>query len=88
MSKFVNSLKEVNLSKIKIPMAVIYDSPKDSPGMYLCRIWEGEVCSPTNAAMQKSSLKEMREDIQAAGFLYRYPRAEDDDPVILEIWMR
>lgn len=88
MNKFVNSLKDVDLSEIKIPMAVIYDNPKDFPGMYLCRIWEGAGCHPTNTAMQKTSLEELREDIQAAGFLIRFPRAEGDDPVIVETWMR
>ena len=88
LSKFVNSLKDVDLSRIKMPMAVIYDGPKDYPEMYLCRIWEGAGCHPTNTAMQKASLEEMREDIQAAGFLTRFPRAAGDDPVIVETWMR
>ena len=88
MNKMVESMTQVDLSEIKMPMAVIYDSPKDFPGMYLCRIWEGEGCHPTNTAMQKNSLDEMRKDIQAAGFSIRIPRAEDDDPVILETWIR
>lgn len=88
MNKMVESMTQVDLSEIKIPMAVIYDSPKDFPGMYLCRIWEGAGCHPTNTAMQKNSLEEMREDIQAAGFFIRFPRAEGDDPVILETWMK
>ena len=88
LSKFVDSLKNVDFSRIKMPMVVIYDSPKDFPEMYLCRIWEGAGCHPTNTAMQKFSLEEMRDDIQAAGFLTRLPRAADDDPVIVETWMR
>lgn len=88
LSRFVDSLKDVDLSRIKMPMAVIYDSPKDFPEMYLCRIWEGAGGHPTNTAMQKFSLEEMREDIKAAGFLTRFPRAAGDDPVIVETWMR
>lgn len=88
MNKMVESMKQVDLSEIKIPMAVIYDSPKDFPGMYLCRIWEGAGCHPTNTIMQKNSLDEMREDLQAAGFMIRFPRADGDDPVILETWMK
>ena len=34
------------------------------------------------------SLEEMRKDIQAAGFTTKLPRAESDDPVIVESWMR
>lgn len=88
MNKMVESMKQVDLSEIKIPMAVIYDSPKDFPGMYLCRIWEGAGCHPTNTIMQKNSLDEMRGDLQAAGFMIRFPRADGDDPVILETWMK
>lgn len=60
MNKMVESMTQVDLSEIKMPMAVIYDSPKDFPGMYLCRIWEGEGCHPTNTAMQKNSLDEIK----------------------------
>lgn len=88
MNKMVESMTQVDLSEIKMPMAVIYDSPKDFPGMYLCRIWEGAGCHPTNTAMQKNSLEEMREDLQAAGFSIRFHRADGDDPVILETWIK
>ena len=88
MTKFVESLKEVDLSNLKIPMAVIYDAPKDFPDLILCRIWEGAGCHPTRIAMQKGTLEEMREAIMAAGFSIRFPRAEGDDPVIVETWMR
>lgn len=88
MDKMVESMAQVDFSEIKMPMAVIYDNPQDYPGMYVCRIWEGVGCRPTDTAMQKSSLEEMRADIQAAGFSIKFPRAEDDDPAILETWMR
>lgn len=86
--KIVESLLQVDFSGIQIPMAVIYDNPQDHPGMYVCRIWEGVGCHPTDTAIKKASLEELQEDIQAAGFTMRFPRAEDDDPVILETWMR
>ena len=71
-----------------MPMLVIYNSPKDFPDMYLCRIWEGAGCHPTNTAMKMNSLEEMREDIEAAGFTTKIPRAASDDPVIIETWMQ
>ena len=66
LTKFVDSMQQVDFSEIKIPMAVIYDSPKDFPNLYMCRIWEGAGCHPTNMATQRFSLEELREDIQAA----------------------
>ena len=86
--KMVNSISELDLSKLQIPMIVIYDSPKDFPGMYLCRVWEGADSCPTNAYMQRNSLEEMRKDINAAGFNIRIPRDMKDDPVIIETWMK
>lgn len=85
---FAKTLKDVDLSDIKIPMAVIYDHPKDFPDVYLCRIWEGAGCHPTNKALQKSSPEKLREDILAAGFTARFPREEGDDKVILETWIK
>lgn len=79
---------DLDLSVIKIPMAVVYDRPKDFPDMYLCRIWEGAGCHPTTAATQRASLEELREDIMAAGFTVKMPRGAGDDPVILETWMK
>lgn len=87
-TRFIESLKDVDLSDIKIPMAVIYDHPRDFPDMYLCRIWEGAGCHPTNIALQKSSPEKLREDILAAGFNVRFPREMGDDPVILETWIK
>lgn len=87
-TKFVSSLMDLDLSDIKMPMAVVYDSPKDFHDMYLCRIWEGAGCHPTNAAIQRATLAEIREDILAAGFQMMIPRSEKDDPVILETWMK
>ena len=88
LTTFVESLQEVDFSNIKIPMAVIYDTPKDFPDLILCRIWEGAGCHPTRIAMQKGTLEETREAIMEAGFSIRFPRAEGDDPVIVETWMR
>lgn len=88
MELTVESLTQVDFSGIQIPMAVIYENPKDCPEKYVCRIWEGKECHPTNTAVKKNTLEEIREDIKAAGFTMRFPRVEDDDPVILETWVR
>lgn len=86
-TKFVESLQQVDMSEIKIPMAVIYKSPKDFPDVCMCRIWEGAGCHPTNTAIQRGTEQALREDIQAAGFTICFPRADGDDPAIVETWM-
>lgn len=85
---FVDSLTQVDMSGIKMPMAVIYDSPKDFPELKLCRIWEGAGCHPTNTAIYRNTIEKLREDIKAAGFSILIPRNEGDDPVIVETWMK
>ena len=85
---FVDSLTQVDMSGIKMPMAVIYDSPKDFPELKLCRIWEGAGCHPTNTAIYRNTIEKLREDIKAAGFSILIPRSEGDDPVIVETWMK
>ena len=89
MEKIVDSFAQVDFSEIKLPIAVIYDSPKDYPGEYVCRIWDGgNGLHPTDTIVEGRTLGEMQEDIQAAGFTLRFPRAEDDDPAIVETWIR
>ena len=85
---FVDSLTQVDMSRIKIPMAVIYDSPKDFPELKLCRIWEGAGCHPTNTAIYRNTTEKLREDIKAAGFSILIPRSKGDDLVIVETWMK
>ena len=89
MEKIVDSFAQVDFSEIKLPMAVIYDSPEDYPGEYVCRIWDGgDGLHPTDTIMEGRTLEEMQEDIQAAGFTLRFPRTDGDDPAIVETWMR
>lgn len=86
--KFVESMREVDFSGMQMPVIVVYDSPRDFPGICMCRVWEGAVNRPTNVVMKKRSVKEMRSDIRAAGFTVRFPRVEGDDPVIVESWLK
>ena len=89
MDKIADSLTQVDLSEIKVPMAVVYDNPEDYPGMYVCRIWEGGAgLYPTDTVVKKEDLEELREDIRAVGFTTKFPAVEGDAPTILETWMR
>ena len=46
--KRVPTLNLVDYSDIKVPLVVIYDSPKDFPGKVVARVWDGEKNRPTN----------------------------------------
>lgn len=86
----VDSMAHVYFSKLKFPTIVVYENPYDYPDDYVARVWETvwPKPKPMNIAITRNSLKEIREDIMAAGFGIRIPRADDDDPHIVETWMR
>lgn len=90
ISKIVDSMIQVDFSEMKFPIITVYEKPLDYPDDYVARVWEiqGSRPKPTNIAITRNSIQEIREDIMAAGFGIRIPRAEDDDPHIVETWMR
>lgn len=87
-NKIVESMGKVDFSGLKLPLVTIYEKPTDFPDVFVARIWDGVGAKPTNTIITRHSLQEIREDIKAAGFTVRFPRAEDDEPHIVETWMR
>lgn len=84
----VDDFKRLDLSEMKVPMAVIYNHPVDVPGKYVVRIWEAASGKPTNIEMRKDSLQECRERILETGIFHAgIPAGPKDDPVIVESWM-
>lgn len=84
----VDSLADVDLSEIKIPMVVIYKHPTDAPDCYVGRIWEGAVPAPTNVEIRAKTLQKCRAAIKRGKRTYAIlPRVADDDPVIVETWV-
>ena len=41
-----------------------------------------------NTFIARDNIEAVREDIAAAGFRIKFDRADGDDPVIVETWMR
>lgn len=78
--KRVPTLNLVDYSDIKVPLVVIYDSPKDFPGKVVARVWDGEKNRPTNVYCE--------DDVMSAGFIFKFPRTPEDDACIVETYMR
>ena len=57
LHKRVPTLNLVDYSDIKVPLVVIYDSPKDFPGKVVARVWDGEKNRPTNVYCEYENLK-------------------------------
>lgn len=88
INKMVESMSQVDFSGLKLPLITIYEKPLDFPNAFVARVWDGEGPKATNTIIMRFSLEECREDIQAAGFTVKFPRAEGDEPHIVETWMR
>lgn len=86
--KIVEHLGQVDYAEMVVPMAVIYKSTKDLQEEYIVRLWEGEKGTPTNIEVRTETLNEARKAIARSRRMdFCIPRAECDDPAIVETWM-
>lgn len=85
MDKRVNSIKEIDMSELDMPMVVITDHPKDYPNNYVGRIFDG--VTPTNTVIIKDDVDELHEDIRQNTTMMFFPRGVEDDPCIVGVWM-
>lgn len=86
-NKIVESFCQVDFSGMVCPLVTVYKKPLDFPDEYIARVWEGKGARPTDTAIKRATIQEIREDIVAAGFTVIFAPAEDDDPHIVETWM-
>ena len=66
----------------------LYDHPRDHPQHFIARrheIAEGG-SKPTNDILVSASLDRLRTQMQQRG-LFKLPREDGDDPVIVESWI-
>jgi len=81
----VESLADIDLSDMKLPMFTLYDHPKDFPTKIVARLWEGTVSRPTNAALLFDTLEQAREMFEGRyAWLERGPA---DDPCIIGVYL-
>ena len=79
----LKNFTNVDFTKIKAAMIVIYDHPKDYPNSYVARIWDMD--KPTNVVVINENLVALRSLIpKDMSFIERF---ETDDPCMVEIWL-
>lgn len=83
--KRVESIKEVDLSGLKVPFIAVYQNPKDFPGKCVARIYELD--QPTDTLMIKDTLEEIAEDIQKHTGMIFIPRGAEDVLSLVGVWM-
>lgn len=83
--KVVQSIKEVDLSDIKVPAVAIYKHPSDYPDKYVARIFDAD--KPTNTIILKDTFAAVQQDIRRNTNMYFCPRGKEDDPCIVGVWI-
>lgn len=86
-NKIVRSFSDVDYSEMVLPGIVIYNSPNDFKGVYVCRLYEMSISEPTNIIIVRSSLEECRKDINKSGFYVKLERDPRDMLSIVETWV-
>lgn len=85
VEKRINSITEVDLSKLKCPMAAVYEKPLDFSNNYVIRIFDADI--PTNVVMVKDTLEELMEDIAVNTDMVFIQRGADDVESLVGVWM-
>lgn len=85
MDKIVNSIRQLDLSNLKIPVAAVYNKPLDYPDKCVVRIYDLD--KPTNAVVIKDDLESLMNDIKDNTNLTFLQRGADDVESLVGVWM-
>ncbi len=81
----LESFLDINLNQlVKVPIIVIYNSPKDYPNKFVARLWDIHN-KPTKYVIIKDDIESIRSIIPKT--MVRLNRNTEDDPVIVETWL-
>lgn len=71
-----------------LTMWTVYDHPLDFPDEFIARKWEVDAGGPrmTSECIASPDIDAIRIALQAKG-LVKLMRQDDDDPVIVEVWL-
>lgn len=83
--KIALSIKEVDLSNIKVPVIAVYEHPSDYPEYYVARVFNAD--RPTDTIMLKDTLEEIQKDIRDNTNMMFMLRGAEDEPCIVGAWL-
>lgn len=83
--KKVKSIKEVDLSELKVPFIAVYHHPEDFPEKCVARIYELD--KSTDTLMIKDTLEEIETDIRENTGMTFIPRGAEDAPSLVGVWI-
>lgn len=85
MEDWVESIREVDFSGLKVPFVAVYGHPDDFPDKYVARIYELD--RATDTIMVKETLEEIEMDIKEHTAMTFIPRGTADVPSLVGVWM-
>ena len=85
MDKTVNSIQQIDLSDLKIPVAAVHNKPLDYPDKCVARIFDLD--KPTNTVVVKDDLESLMNDIKSNTNLTFLQRGAEDVESLVGVWM-
>lgn len=85
MDKKADSIKQIDMRNLKLPLAAVHVNPLDYPGKAMVRIFD--VDRPTNAVIVKDTLEEVMNDIKNNTNMVFMPRGAEDVASLVGVWM-
>lgn len=83
-NKMVKSIREADLSGMRMPVIAVYKNPEDFPGYYAARVYD--VDKPTDTVMVKKTLTEVEMDIRKNTTMTFAPRGKEDVASLVGVW--
>ena len=83
--KRVNSISEVDMSGLFMPLIAVYEHPEDYPDKYVARVFD--VDRPTDTVVIKDSLLEIQRDIGENTSRIFAPRGAEDVRSLVGVWI-
>lgn len=79
----LNNFLEFDFSELTLPMITVYENPSDFRGEFVARLFDYQ--NVTEFAIVGKTLDSVRKGIPEQ--FHRLNRMENDDPVIVEVWI-
>lgn len=83
--KRANSISEVDMGGLKMPLIAVYKHPDDFPDHYVARVFDMD--KPTDTVIIKSSLSEIQEDIRTNAAMIFILRGAEDVRSLVGVWV-
>lgn len=83
--KVANSIRDIDLSDLRLPEIVVFDKPEDYPDKVVARIFD--MNNPTDTVIVKHTLEELQRDIRENTDMVFMPRDEKDVKSLAGVWI-